>query len=180
MSHERTLIRNATITQLTGRTDCGNRVYKTRMGPVREHLLPCICVYVTSDDVDPRSKANGPRELIRTASLVVEGWVAAAPSADIDTALDDLGLQIETAMDLDVTLDKNASDSILSSTSFVFDPAGARPMACIHLEYDVDYFTGLRLAEPVDKFDVAGVTYKLSPTQPDADQLKSLVDDIYG
>jgi hypothetical protein len=110
---------------------------------------------------------------------VVEGWVAAIPSADIDASLDDLGLQIETAMDLDVTFDKNASDSILTATSFGFAPEGSRPMACIHMEYDVDYFTGLRVAEPVDIFDVAGVTYKLSPTQPDADRLKSLVEDIH-
>lgn len=153
--HERQAIREAVIARLKGTapawaTSARDRVYSSRMAPLRTAQLPAISVYVDSDVVDDLSKNSAPRELKRTVTIAVEGWVPAAGDTPVDDALDELALQIETAMDGDLNLAGTAFDSMLTLTEIGIKLDGDRPLACAHLEFAVDYHSPLRVAEPVD------------------------------
>lgn len=160
--HARQAIRQAVIARLVGdaptyRTVARDRVFSTRREPLRHHELPAISVYVDSEVVDEDSADTAPRELKRTATVAIEGWVQYREA--VDDVLDDLALEIETAMDGDQNLAGTAFDSVLTLTEVGVRLEGERPLACVHLEYAVTYHTQPQLAEPVDPFDVAGVEH---------------------
>ena len=97
MPHQRTRIRNATVSRLLGATAAGARVYPSRVVPFRKGDLPVLCVYTLDEVADDDGSA--PRELTRALDLIIEGWVM--PGLNVDVALDDLALEVETAMHAD-------------------------------------------------------------------------------
>jgi hypothetical protein len=179
--HERQAIREAIKAQLIGTpptfaTAARDRVFKSREAPLRVAELPAINIYTDSEPVDPDSGNSAPRELKRTAVIAVEGWVVA--SDDVDDRLDDLALEIETAMDQDLNLTDTAFDSVLVSTEIGINPKGERPMGCVHMEFAVTYHTQIRTVAPVALFDTADIRVSLDGTQALDDQAHDLVTDI--
>jgi hypothetical protein len=158
--HERQAIREAALTLLDGATAAGVRVFKTRLAPLRQAELPAIAVYTDEESVSPDSGTSSPRELTRTVTLAVEGWVKA--NEDVDDVLDELALEIETAMDADQNLGGTAFDSVLVKTETGLKIDGERPMGCVHLEYAVTYHTDLRTEESGDDFLTANVRTRVN------------------
>lgn len=182
MSHERQDIRNQAVTQLiAGNTGAAGRVFKTRMSPIKEGAeLPAISVYTLDEDVDSSSADTAPRRLIRNLDLVIDAWVQVPADGSIDDAVDDLALQIETAMDADIYLGKTARFSFLSRTEIAVSVDGDKISGCAHMTYSVEYRTDVRLAPPGDTFDKADVTYPnlgKGPINP-ANQAEDLVTGI--
>lgn len=180
--HERQAIREAVIAQLKGtgptwRTAAGDRVIASRMEPHRQHELPVLSVYTDGETVEETETA--PRELRRVVTVAVDGWVQVAPGENVDDALDDLALEVETAMDLDVNLAGAAFGAVLRSTETAIKIDGDRPMGVVHLEFAVTYHTDLRLAAPADNFDTAGVQHDVGPGLAAADQAGDVVTGIY-
>ncbi len=98
MAHQRTVIRNAVVALLLGQTAAASRVYAARRAPsLRKNELPAICVYTDEEDSDTGQSA--PRELEREVDLLVVAFVM--PDDDADAAMDDIALQVETAMHAD-------------------------------------------------------------------------------
>lgn len=154
--HERQAIRQQVIAMLTGTaprfaTAARDRVCSTRQEPERTAELPAINVYTDGEEVTSDSVQTAPRELTRQVTIAIEAW-AAATATRVEDQLDDLALEIETAMDSSVDLNGAAFMSILQSTAIGFKLDGARPMGCIHLEFLVTYHTGMRLEAPTDDF----------------------------
>lgn len=174
--HERQAIRDAAVTALAGATAAGARVYKTRLAPIRQAELPAISVYTEEESVTPESLKTSPRELTRSVTLAVEAWVRATDN--VDDALDDLALEIETAMDADQNLGATAFDSILMRTEIGLKLDGDRPMGCVHLEYAVTYHTDLRVTESADTFDTAGIDYRVNDVAA-TDQAQDLLTDVH-
>ncbi len=180
--HERQAIRQAIVAQLRGSaptyaTAAGARVFETRMAPLRQTELPAIAVYAGDEAIDPDSASTAPRELKRTLTVAVEAWVRL--TENVDDALDDLALEIETAMDSDLNFGSLAFDSVLSSTEIGLKMDGDRPMGCARLEYSVTYHTDLRVDAVADEFDTADIQYSLEGNQATLDQAHDLVDDIH-
>jgi len=177
MAHERQLLREEIVAQLKGplndRTAAGSRVTKSRQEPLTTDQLPAISVYSADETIHESSASTAPRELKRMTRVVIVGWVVA--SSAVDDALDALALQIETAMDIDHTLDRNASDSILEQTSFEQVLGGERPIGSVALVYSCSFYTQKRVALPTDLFATAGVTTNLGGTQAPADDLEGIV-----
>lgn len=179
--HERQAIREAIVSQLVGiapafRTDARNRVFKSRHAPVRQSELPAINVYTESESVKPGSESTAPRELTRTVTVAIEAW--AQMTENVDDALDELALQIETAMDLDLELAGTAFQCVLNSTEIGITTNSERPMGVVHLEYAVTFHTDLRIADPVDLFDTATVGYSVIPAMPAADRANDSITNI--
>jgi hypothetical protein len=157
--HERQSIRDAIVAALATAVDdefptaAGARVYKARKNPLRLGDLPAICVYTDDEAIEKSNEA--PRELKRIVRVAVDCWVRASENVDDD--LDDLALEVETAMDADLSLDRNAFDSMLASTEIGISPDGATPIACAHMVYEVAYHTQQRVADATDDFDTADV-----------------------
>lgn len=112
MAHQRTRIRNAVVALLTGQTSAGSRVYPSRVVPFRKGELPVLCVYTLDEVAD--DGASAPRELTRALDLILEGWVM--PGPNVDVALDDLALQVETAMHADPYLGARYAVSAVDDT----------------------------------------------------------------
>ena len=180
MAHERQAIRDAIVAQLKGpvpyvRTSAQDRVYKTRSGPPREGELPVICLFVAEEEIDENFAASAPRELLRTATLNIEGWVKVSPGNDLDAAMDDLALQIEAAMDLDIFLAGTVFSSVLGRTRLGTAIVGNQPMACCSLEYLCTYHTMIRMPNPTDHFTTADIRTSLLGVQAPAEQSHDVV-----
>ncbi len=139
--HQRTAIRYAVVERLSGATSAETRVYATRDVPFRKGDLPAIAVYTLQEDVDGDSVNTAPRELTRRMALVIEGLVAPAPGQNVDDALDDLALEIETVMHADPYLGDAAADCVLDESSMEVLEVGDRLMGQIVLTYAVTYQT---------------------------------------
>ncbi len=180
MAHERKDIRDAAIAALLGETDAGSRVSASRMAPPQNAELPCLSVYTDDETVDPASKNTTPRELRRTVTLAIEGWVSVPAGDALDDAFDALALEIETAMDADADLDQTVYSCVLDRTEMGVKMDGNRPMGCVRLEYTATYLTDLRLEEAENDFDTAATDYSLGGEQDDEDdQAHDLVEDIH-
>jgi hypothetical protein len=176
--HERQLLREAIVARLIGtapayRTAAGDRVRKSRHAPNTTDQLPVISVFSLEEPIHESSASTAPRELKRTASIEIVGWVVA--SANVDDVFDALVLQIEAVMDGDPQFDGYASDSILENTQFAESLEGERPIGAVSMTYTCTYFTQARRALPTDDFETAGVTTNVSGTQAEADRLEGVV-----
>ena len=182
MAHERQDIRDAVIALLKGTapdyaTAAEARVFPSRMAPLRTVELPAISVYTDNETVDPASGNSAPRELKRTVELVIEAWVRA--TSDVEDALDDFALEIETALDADTEFNDTAYSSSLDSTEIGLKLDGDKPMGCVRLKYSVTYHTDLRVTAPGDNFDSADVHYDLAGEQATADQANDVLTAIH-
>lgn len=174
--HERQILRDAAVAQLIGpapytRTAAGQRVFRTRNGPVRENDLPCLCVFAAGETV----KETRVQSELREVTLTVEGYVKASPTADLDAAMDDLALQIETAWDLDRYLGDAAQESELTRTVLETSNLGAQPMGRVALDYVCTYEAPLRAPAPVDDFHTADIRTSVEGAQALDDQSHDVV-----
>ncbi len=176
VAHERQILRESIVAQLIGtapnyRTSAGARVSKSRQAPVRAAELPAISVY--NGDEDFKDGTEFSDEMDRLYQVTIVGWLAA--SENTDDALDALALEIETAMDRDRSIDRNAAHSFLMSTSFGEDLKGERPLGAVSLTYSCMYRTGPRVPAPTNVFATAGVKTNVKGTQAPADELSGVV-----
>lgn len=175
--HERRALREAVKAQLVaGATSAGARVTESRQPPNKIAELPALAVYTTTETVAEDSMLTAPRELTRTVLLVVIGWVRV--TADVEDRLDDLALEVETAMDSDLNFGACAYDSVLLSTEVDFDISGDRPMGAVILTYSAVYKTDLRVPAPQDDLETVDTRYSLSGVQAPADQAHDFVTDL--
>lgn len=181
MPHERTSIREAVVAQLVaGSTVAAARVYGSRLKPVTEAELPAILVYTDSETVDPASAISSPRWLKRTLELTVEGLARVAE--DLQTTLDDLALEIETAMDSDLEFGETAFSSALASSEIGMKVDGNQPIGMVRLVYNVVYETDLRVAardSAMDDLSTVDIRYSLENEQDDEDdQAHDTIEDL--
>jgi len=136
MSHPRTPIRNAVVDILKAAgTAAGDRVFGSRVEPLWDVTMPLILVY-TRDEV---SQAIGtmPKPMSRTVRVAIEARVSL--TADVDTAMDDIALAIEQAIEADYKLKGTATSSNLTGTEIDVSPEGRKPIGAIRLTYEVIY-----------------------------------------
>ena len=160
MAHPRTLIRQAVVAQLLSVTAAGARVYDSKISPARKGDLPGIVVYTPSEAVDVDTERS-PRELERSCDLKIAGLVRGADEAEVSLAMDDLALQIETAMDSDPYLNGAAGDSVLAGTDTEIGVDNGRSdplVGIVELTYAVTYRT--TPAEPTAADDFLTVDAK--------------------
>lgn len=138
MAHARELIRDAVVSACTNLATTGARVYRSRVYPLSQALLPALLVYVTSEEAEPETMGL-PQKLIRTARVVVEGYARA--SADYDETLDDIAAEVETAIGADQTLGGKARFAQIETTEMEFAGDGDQPVGIIRMTFLVQYRT---------------------------------------
>lgn len=167
MPHPRQLARDAVVALLTNATAAGARVSSTRVEPYRDNELPAISVYTLHEIIRDGADTASPRELTRDVKLEIAGWVRRRADYPVDVAMDDLALQIETAMDTDRYLGGAAGESVLEGTEMDPDPQGGDPLvAVITLTYSVTYRTSPS-DSALDDFLRAKATHQLADGLPD-------------
>lgn len=113
MAHHRKIIRDAVVTALTGLASTGSNVFATRRYPVAAAQLPALCVYTLSEDSEVDSMGTN-RSLLRTLDMIIEAVTQVNDT--LDNTLDQLCLEVETALGLDPTLGGRVHDCNLAST----------------------------------------------------------------
>ena len=100
MTHIRTGIRDAAATAVTGLTTTGARVYKSRTLPLTAVELPALCVYARAESYDYGEAAfsGGRAYPVRAVELHVQGFVKDTDSSAIETTLDVIAKEVETAI----------------------------------------------------------------------------------
>jgi hypothetical protein len=134
MSHQRTEIRNAVVALLTGATAAGTRVFGKRNAPHWEIGYPCILVYGREEAA--RSSGNVPAPSERNWRLLIDAFVA---GDDLDTAMDDLSLEIENKIKSDPTLGRRVLSLNLIGTEQEDGSNGHIPIGGSRLTYEVTY-----------------------------------------
>src|SRR5262245_29763898 len=138
MPHQREIVRKAVRDALIDRTDAKRRVTTTRVIPYRKTDCPAITVYTLTESVS-EAENTAPRELTRELDVEIVGWVSEGPQ--MDDALDDLALQIETAIHADPTLGGAAGDMVMQSTEASVSKDGDCLLGLITLKYTATYRT---------------------------------------
>jgi len=137
MTHERTTIRNAIVTQLINAsiTGVGSNVFPTRFKPVFKNKMPLITVYTLSEDVVDNSKAvRFDREL----TVLVEAYEEDSATTRTDEGLDNLAEEIEDALK---DFKPNCKTIDLVRTEIGIDSDSDTQIGVVRLIYIIRYST---------------------------------------
>ena len=147
MSHARQQIRDAVVTAVTFLTTTATRVYRARVYPMTAADLPGLCVYTQSESSSP-STIGGLKTVsayLRTVTINIEAYAKA--SSNLDNELDNIAVEVETAVATNATLNGLVEDVTLSSTEIdIMGSDTERPVGVLRLSYDIIYRT--TLADP--------------------------------
>lgn len=94
MSHIRTQLRAALQSALTGLPTTGDRVSINRSAPVSAARTPCLLITTSREEVEQIGSMVSPM-IMRRITVVIE---AAASGAGLDAQLDQIAVEIESAM----------------------------------------------------------------------------------
>lgn len=147
MSHVRQQIRDAVVDAVMLLNTTHRSVYKTRVYPMDRASLPGLCVYTSSESIEP-STIGGLKSVsayLRTLVVNVEAYAKA--TTDLDNVLDSIAVEVETAMANNSTLNGLVEDVILTSTEIdIMGGDSEQPVGVLRLSYDIIYRT--TLADP--------------------------------
>jgi hypothetical protein len=120
-------------------TDAGSRVYPSRLLPVRPDGVPAIYVYAHEEDGGERPHAGAPYQYDRTLTVATHCLVKADTGEALEEALNALVLQVETAMNADLTRGGLADETFYASLKMDLWGDGYQPMAQGQLLWAVKY-----------------------------------------
>jgi hypothetical protein len=137
-THVRKQIRDNIATVLTGLATTGTRVYKTRVYPLAAGKLPGLCIY-TQSETSENSTLTRPRTKRRELDVVIEGY--ALKNSALDDELDKIAVEVEEALNIDVTRANKAKDTELISTEIDQAGEGETQAGIVRMTFRVVYFT---------------------------------------
>jgi hypothetical protein len=186
MSSIRKEIREKITEILTGNTDAGTQVFKSRTHAVDPSELPAILVYSRDETVEIFNAA--PRELKRSLTIGIE--IAAKADEDLDDTLDDLSDQVEALISENQTLSDTASDIVLQRVELHLVEEGNQQHGACVMTYLVTYYTmdvslgvagdGIPDENVLGNFETANIEYKVYPPveYPPGGEQPSTVDTV--
>ncbi len=119
MAHIRKQIRDAVVTALTGLASTGSNVFPMRVRPVDDSKYPALLVYTLAERSQPGDMGH-PRDLDRNPLIAIE---AITGGDTFDDDLDQIAVEVETAMANSAKLGGLVNDLFLESTDFTLAPS---------------------------------------------------------
>ena len=142
MLHARRAIVRAAKAALVGLPAVGDRVYEGLAEPKPATSTPYLAVYARPENSAPiAGKGSTARTLQRQLTLEILGVTAEAGTAAGDALLDQIALEVETALAGDPTLGGTCRDLYLARTDPTARVEGEHRAGRIRLEFTVTYFT---------------------------------------
>ena len=138
VDHVRQQIRDRIVSNVTGLTTTGNRVFKSRVYPLNADTMPALLVYSTTEDSDI-DVMGFPGVLNRIVNVAIEGYVRNITV--YDNLIDDICQEVEVAMANDPTINGLAKNSFLSGTEISYTGEGDQPIGVVTMNYVVQYRT---------------------------------------
>ena len=137
MSHVRQQIREAAAAALTGLASAGNRVFQSRLRPLRDADLPCLLVNTDDEEVDTLGMGVHPAQ---ERQLALKVRCVAKDASDLDDTLDSLLAEVETALD-GQTFGGKAKGIVLTGISIEMNDELEKPVGIATATYQVTYYT---------------------------------------
>lgn len=137
MAHMRTQIREAVATALTGLSTTGANVYQSRVYAIDSNDLPALRIYTESETSETHS-VTGPRPLLRTLQIIVEG--VARATADVDDVIDQIAAEVEAAIG-GSNLSGLVYDLILTGTELTLSREAEQPTGMVRMTWMTQYRT---------------------------------------
>ena len=134
MSHRRSQIRDQVVALLDAIPAYTGKVFKTRLTPVSEDMLPCLCVYAMEEASGIETLA---RHMNRVVTVAVD-IILASPSG-LDDQGDAIALEVEKKLGANPQLAGLARDCELTGTRLSVDASGERKHGHVVLTYQVTY-----------------------------------------
>lgn len=138
VDHVRQQIRDRIVTNVTGLTTTGTRVFKSRVYPLNADTMPALLVYSTSEDSEI-DVMGSPGVLNRILSIAIEGYVRNITV--YDNLIDDICQEVEIAMAGDQTINGLAKNSFLANTEITYNSEGDQAIGVVTMNYVVQYRT---------------------------------------
>lgn len=142
MSHARKQIRDAVVQLVTGLASTSSRVYPSRLYSMNENDLPSLSIYMADRggaEVIERVTLSTPVRYHRRFAMVIEGHAMA--DDNIDDVLDQLALEIETAMAAPLVVGSRTLPASLQGTEKEMAGDQERQIGVVRLTYSVAYVT---------------------------------------
>lgn len=137
MTHYRKQIREKVKDILVAATtSAGDRIFSNLPLHSFAETYPLIRVWILEESSDELDMSGGKYR--RSLQLIIEGRVRST-SDQLDDELDQLAIEIETAMKADHTLGGLVAKSSLVRTEVALSAEGSPPPALIGLQYEVIY-----------------------------------------
>jgi len=142
MSHVREQIRNAAATLVTGLTTTGSKVHTSRKAPLfdKSAELPCLCVYTGDEEID-EEKGRHAGLAYRYLELKITGY--AEDSETLDDTLDDIAVEVETAVMASRRLGIGVIDTFLINSEKEETVEAEKALGKIDLIFKVTYLTAI-------------------------------------
>ena len=138
--HPRQQIRDAIVTAVTGLTITTDNVFNSRVYRLSDSQLPALIVF-TEDESSDRETNGVDGLLMRTLNIMVEVSAHESAGKSIEDTLDDIALEVETALGADRDLGGLTTDLFLSGTASKFDPEGEQPFGTLEMTWTAEYYT---------------------------------------
>ena len=138
MAHVRETIRSNIVTVFTGVTTTGSNGFDRRHYPLESSNLPALCVYTLSEETE-YATMTVPRTQLRTLNVAVEAYVKGTGA--IDNTIDTIAVQVEEALDADLTRDGNAKDTQITAVDIDYNAEGEQPLGIAKFNVVVLYET---------------------------------------
>lgn len=164
------------MSQLLNATAAGDRVFATQVVNLTTGQLPLISVFTPDESAEaPNEQELSPREYQRRMDVIIEARAEQTdPAIPIDRVLDDLALEIETAMHSDIFLGdpdgKLVDDVVMLGTAMAPDDQGEQIRGTVQLTYRVGYTTAGYVEGVIPPFEEMEITHDLAGAQPPADR----------
>lgn len=137
MSHLRTQIRDAIATAVTGLATTGSRVHKSYANPFGDSDLPALLVKLEGREDHQGFDISTAIE--RDLTAVITGY--AKSSGDVDAILNQIALEVETALAAAPTLAGKCSAAWVTGLEAGIDTSLEKPAGRIDITLRVKYFT---------------------------------------
>lgn len=131
VSHIRTQLRQQAAAALTGLATTGQRVFQSRIHPLDSASLPCLLVSTDSESAEVIAAGRQHRRCDLTIQAV------AKESANLDATLDQIMLEVETALAGGLAV---AGGLVLDSVSVRMDDGLEKPVGVAVMTWHADLF----------------------------------------
>lgn len=135
-THAREQLRDIIAAYVANLTTTSTRVYRNHPYVVTEAQLPCLFIYTTGDEMLPEYSSPA-RQHVREMEVIIEGRAQA--KSDVDETLDDIGLEVETAIAAHTTLAGAAHFIEYQGCEVEIDAEHSVPTGIIRMTFTVRY-----------------------------------------
>lgn len=139
-THVRTQARNLVATRLTGLATTGANCFTNRVTTLQRSEVPGLSVSTGDEDIQ-RISMGTPRRLGRTVQIHVDMIVETDDAAEAADLMDQIALEVETAMAPGAWSDALFHDIAPRAINPVFDGEGHQIAGQLRLTFDAEYQT---------------------------------------